>query len=313
MDEQIQALRAVATRAAERGRLVITGHDEPDTDSVASCVLMRALLSHWGVQAQIVLPTFAEAQAKRVMQRLGVDVLPMYAQTEATDQLVLVDHHSALHPGHVVICVDHHPTACRVEGEYVQIAPCGACAFQVYRLMERAGMKPEAALKRLAVAALYLDTVALRSEKISAQEAQWAREGAAHLGMDVQWLTAEGLQMDDLTQPPEALAMTGKKAYDFGGRRVVSTCVQTDAMTPALLGRILAVLRTAVQESGACLWVYLVHDPVNLRSVRYDITPDGRVAVTRYDTLVSRGKTVMPQVEQSLRQEAGKGDASFPI
>ena len=84
-------------------------------------------------------------------------------------------------------------------------------------------------------------------------------------------------------------------------------------MTPALLERILAVLRTAVQESGACLWVYLVHDPVNLRSVRYDITPDGRVAVTRYDTLVSRGKTVMPQVEQSLSRAAVKGEDQSPV
>lgn len=305
MDEQTQALRAAAARAAERGRLVITGHDEPDTDSVASCVLMRALLAHWGIEAQIALPTRAESQAERVMRRLGIDVRALYAQTRAEDQLVLVDHHRALHPGRVVICVDHHPTASRTEGEYVQVEPCGACALQVYRLMERAGMEPDAALERLAVAALYLDTVALRSEKVSEREAQWARERAGQLGMDVQWLTAEGLRMDDLTQPPEALAMTGKKAYDFGGKRVFSTCVQTDAMTPALLERILAVLRAQVRESGACLWVYLVHDPVNLRSVRYDVTPDGQATVTRYDTLVSRGKTVMPQVERQLMRADG--------
>ena len=75
--------------------------------------------------------------------------------------------------------------------------------------------------------------------------------------------------------------------------------------TPALLERILAVLRAQVRESGACLWVYLVHDPVNLRSVRYDVTPDGQAAVTRYDTLVSRGKTVMPQVERKLMRADG--------
>ena len=57
-----------------------------------------------------------------------------------------------------------------------------------------------------------------------------------------------------------------------------------------------------VREQAA-LWVYLVHDPVRMRSVQYDLLPDGSVKTTRYDYLASRGKDVMPRVERAVREE----------
>ena len=100
--------------------------------------------------------------------------------------------------------------------------------------------------------------------------------------------------------------MLGRKVYDYGGRRVASTYLQTHGLTQEKLDGILDVLRGALAQEGAALWVFLVHDPVEGRSTEYDLTPDGAVAVRRYDTLVSRGKNVMPRVEQEMRREAGK-------
>ena len=110
-----------------------------------------------------------------------------------------------------------------------------------------------------------------------------------------------------MSLPPEELAMTGRKEYDFGGRRVVSTYVQTDAMTQSLLNAILKALHAQLRLSGADLWVFLVHDPLAMRSTRYDVAPDGRVTVTEYGMLASRGKTVMPEVERMLREGEGHG------
>lgn len=301
-----ERLRA-ALCAARQERMTITGHDAPDVDSVVSCVLMRDLLAYWEIHAAIVLPTRADAQARRVMQRFGMDADGLRGEITHEDALVLVDHHRPLHPGRVAACVDHHPTDYPPEYPYVQIEPVGACAVMVLGLMRDAGMAVSPEQERMAVAALYLDTVALRSAKISAGEAAWARERAGALGLDEGWLLREGMNMRDLRLPPRELALTGRKRYDFGGRRVESTYVQTDAMTQTILERILHEIRREMWACGACRWVFLVHDPVAVRTTRYDMDEEGGVTVMRYGELVSRGKTVMPQVEREMRGGESRG------
>ena len=82
---------------------------------------------------------------------------------------------------------------------------------------------------------------------------------------------------------------------------VLSTYVQTDAMTKEKLDAIFAVLRGEIAREQANLWVFLVHDPVRIRSTQYNLTPDGGVETIAYDFLASRGKDVMPRVERAMR------------
>ena len=103
--------------------------------------------------------------------------------------------------------------------------------------------------------------------------------------------------------PDRELALLGKKKYIFGSKRVLSTYIQTDAMTPVRLGAIMDILRTEIKREEAVLWVYLVHDPVRMRSTEYDLAPDGQIRTIRYDYLASRGKDVMPRVEREMRKE----------
>ena len=107
----------------------------------------------------------------------------------------------------------------------------------------------------------------------------------------------------DMRLPARELAMLGKKVYIFGTKRVLSTYVQTDAMTQEKLDAILDVLREEIVRERADLWVFLWHDPVRLRSTEVDLTPDGTVRTIPYDYLASRGRDVMPRVEHEMRKD----------
>ena len=229
--DDVNTLRTALEAGAQRGRLAITGHDAPDVDSCAACAMLSELAAFWHIPAQIVLPTRADEQARRVLPRFGLHPDIWRGELTAADALALVDHHAQLHPGKVVAVIDHHPMLCPPDAPFVFIEPAGACAAMVYRLMIAAGMEPDARWEALAVTALYLDTMALRSAKIPPQEAAWARETAVQLRLDTAWLEQEGLGLEDMTRPAAELARLSLKRYEFAGVRVMSSYVQTDAMT----------------------------------------------------------------------------------
>ena len=296
--------------AAAQGKLIITGHDAPDVDSCLSCAMLLTLAQFWTIPARIALPTPPDEAAMRVLPRLGLDPAPWRGDIHEDDFLALVDHHQPLHGGRLAAVIDHHPTDYPPQAPFVLISPSGACAMMLYRLINAAGMPDEGQrFERMAVTALYLDTMALRSAKIPPQEAAWARARALALGMDVTWLTSEGLGLEDMRRPARELARLSLKTYDCGGVRVCSSYVQTDAMTEEKLKEILAEVRAALEESGAARWVFLVQDPVRARTEEIDLTPDGKMERIGYDFLASRGKNIMPRVEREIRQaQKGEGE-----
>lgn len=305
MSERTQALRGLLAREAERRRLVITGHDDPDVDSVISCVLMKRLLASWQIDAEIILSTPADRQSHRVMARFGFSPDEWLGKTTAEDGLILVDHHQPLHAGVVLACVDHHATPCPPQYPYTQIEACGACAAMVLRLMQEAEAPVSDEDTALAVTAMYLDTIALRSTKVLESEIIWAKAQVERLCMDESWLLGEGMKLENMALPPQELARRGRKTYRYGRHKVVSTYVQTDAMTPDRLNAILDTIREEIQREEAVLWVFLVHDPIAQRTMEYDVSADGSVCVIDHGCLASRGKDVMPRVEQMIRKAEG--------
>ena len=300
MSERTQRLCRILADCALSGRIVLTGHDRADVDSVISCVLMKRLLCAWQIPCEILLHE-PDKQSRRVLAEFGVDVQALAGEIQDGDQLVLLDHHRSAHTGTVVACVDHHPTDYPPDYPYVQLDGSGACAVMVLRLMQEADIRVSPEDERMAIAALYLDTIALKSTKITKEEVAWGEREARRLGLDEDWLRREGMGLMDMSLPAKELAMLGKKAFVYGEKRVLSTYVQTDAMTKDKLVAILAVLDEEMARERADMWVYLVHDPARLRSTQYNLTPDGEVCEITYDELVSRGKDVMPRVERAMR------------
>ena len=133
-------------------------------------------------------------------------------------------------------------------------------------------------------------------------EVAWAKRQVKLLDMDESWLLAEGLKLEDMTLPPKVLAQRGRKVYRYGNSTVISTYVQTDAMTPECLETILGEIRKEIAREKAVLWVFLVHDPIGQRTMEYDVSADGSVCVMDHGCLASRGKDVMPRVEQMVRK-----------
>lgn len=280
--------------------IIVTGHDSPDVDSLVSCVLFADLCAFWHMPVRIVLPTQADEQANRVMPRFGMMPNTLRGIIAEQAPLVLVDHHVPLHGGRTIAVIDHHPTLNMPDATFVCIEPCGACALVMLRLMEEAGMKLTTEQTTLAVTALYMDTLALRSSKISRAEILWAQKQVGLLGLDEAWLTREGLDLQDTTRPLRELVLHGMKVYRFSDQLVISSYVQMNKRSKALVNRLLCAVKKELCAKCATLWVFLVHDPFSGCTDEYDVKPDGSVREVQYDRLISRGQDVMPRVEKEF-------------
>ena len=185
MSERTENLRQLLSAAS--GSIAVAGHDGADVDSVISCVLVQRLLARWNIPCRIALNA-PDKQSRRVLEKFGIDVQALEGETKPDDCLILVDHHQSTRPGKVIACIDHHPTDYPPDDPYVQIEDSGACAVMVLRLMHEAGVDVTPEDERLAIAALYLDTIALRSAKITKEEAAWGKSEAVRLELDVHGL-----------------------------------------------------------------------------------------------------------------------------
>lgn len=283
--------------------LVITGHDAPDVDSLLSCLMAQHLCERWQIPVRIVIPTIPDTQTLRVLSQMGFDASSMRGGILPTDSVILVDHHAPLRPCHVVAVLDHHPTDFPPDYPHVTIEPCGACAALIARMIEEAGFSLTQEERILAVVALYLDTMALRSSKVLPEEIRWAEENAQALRLDMDWLTREGLDLQDMSLPDEEIALLGKKVFHYGGKKVISTYVQTDDLPENRLAVLLSVLRKEMRRENAARWVFVIQDPVRMRTMEIDLSPDGTENHYQYSRLVSRGKDIMPRVEREMQQE----------
>ena len=185
MTERTQNLCKLLKQA--KGRITVTGHDGADVDSVISCVLVQRLLERWHIPCEIALAA-PDQQSRRVLERFGIDVQALEKETQTGDCLILVDHHQSARPGKVIACIDHHPTDYPPDFPYVQLEESGACAVMVLHLMQEAGIPVTPQDEQMAITALYLDTIALKSTKISREEAAWGESEAKRLGLDEGWL-----------------------------------------------------------------------------------------------------------------------------
>ena len=70
-----QKLIAHCQEYAARGRIVITGHDNPDADSVISAVMMKRLMDRCGVCCAVKFPTAPDNVTLRDVRALGLPAI----------------------------------------------------------------------------------------------------------------------------------------------------------------------------------------------------------------------------------------------
>lgn len=173
-------------------QLVVVGHPAPDTDAVVSALFEA--FRRWLTAGERAVPVVqADALPRETAWLLGetggllltaVDSRGAALLADERLPLVLTDHHTAAQPRRVAAVVDHHPLQ---PGETppcadAEICAVGAATTLVALHCHQAGLQPDAALARMLLGAILLDTEGLSPGKTREPDARMAAWLAAASG-----------------------------------------------------------------------------------------------------------------------------------
>ena len=287
------------------GRIVVTGHDLPDNDSIISSVMLRYLLGKAGVESTIKFGTRPDNVTLRDATELDLLGGIFFDGFAGDDRLVLVDHHVCFYDNHVIACVDHHTTPPEANFDLNLVVKASSCGRVVYDMALSAGLDDDY-LERLGITSVYLDTQSCKSPKFNQGDLPWLADGVERLMLDEKRLIKMGFCICDIADGAKVLSGYGLKRYPFGEKLGASTCVQIDIEKEdewnTVIDEIVKILVGRMNDEGVFLWAFVVNKPEIARSDIYFIRPDGSVKIERLDRVASRSRDVIPYV----RAEAEK-------
>lgn len=282
------------------GKIVVTGHDLPDNDSIISSVMLRYLLSKAGVESSVKFGTRPDNVTLRDATELELLGGISFDGFDKDDLLVLVDHHVCFYDNRVIACVDHHTTPPEACFDFNLVVKASSCGRVIYDMAEAHGLSDDF-LEGLGITSVYLDTQSCKSPKFNQSDLPWLADGVKRLMLDEKKLIKMGFCICDIADGAEVLSGYGLKRYPFGEKLGASTCVQIDIEKEGewnlVIDEIVKILKKRMNDEGVFLWAFVVNKPEIARSDIYFICPDGSVKVERLDRVASRSRDVIPVVK----------------
>ena len=287
--------RLVKTCLDEKNRVVITGHDMPDGDSVISAVMLNRLLSEFGVEAVVKFPTAPDNVTLRDMKTLGFWRDEYISGLESDDSLILVDHHATFYKNKVIGCVDHHTTPPEPIFSNDLILKASSCGKIIYDMAVECGCC-DLLMKKMALYSVFLDTQSCRSSKFNKKDLPWVEKMIDECAVDRLEIERMGFCLMSPDEDAGELAMYAYKRYEFDGILSASTAIQIDSSEvewELLIPRIVEYLKVKLGSDGYKMWAFVLNIPIESRSDIYFIYPD-RIEILKLDRLASRSKDVIP-------------------
>ncbi len=285
-----------------RKEVVIIPHDNADVDACISCILLEKLLKFLGVKCCYkITGKTADKFTQDIMTILNVKL--HYGETSCKNNLILVDHYETTHSGNVIGCIDHHPILKELNYSFVDENNISSTAAVIFRYMENCGYPISKADVEMLAYAMCIDTTSFRSKKAVAGEKEWLKSYLEKYGLNYTEFEKAGIQVNDITSMNITQIVTnGLKKYIFYGNTVYASYVMINTDNRLDEKAIWEYILQKCNTDGIKVWIFIKYMvDINL-SVIYYITNE-EIVIEHYDGIVSRGKEIMPRVEEFLRNQ----------
>lgn len=249
-------------------KLLVFGHQNPDTDTIASAIALSYLLNEVSIEAEAVALGEPNEETKFVLDYFRVDA-PRIIETASNevDEVVLVDHNesqqsvSDISKVTIKAVVDHHRIANFETNDplFYRAEPVGSTATILLKIFKEYEVAIPSEIAGLMLSAIVSDTLLLKSPTSTSEDVLAAEELAEIAGVS---LDEYGLDMlkagtDISSKTPEDILNDDAKSFPMGRELVrigqVNVVDVNDVLTRK--AEILEAMREETRENNYDLYV----------------------------------------------------------
>jgi len=260
------------------GKIYVTGHKSPDSDTVGSSIAYAALLQKLGYDAVPVVLGPVNHETAYILEAAGVET-PELLEDAAGLNMVLVDHSEytqsadGLQDAHIISIIDHHGDGTVTTGNQLiyDARPLGSTATIVWLRYRYYGIELDKKTAYVMLGSILSDTKNLQANTTTADREALKElcgiAGVSDTDSFYQEMFKASLSYEGMSD--EEIFFSDYKEYESGGKKYSIGCVNAYDEKDAedLCGRMKAVMPSTLSPTGmdmAFAQVSIFHDDISV-------------------------------------------------
>ena len=301
-------------------KILVFGHQNPDTDAIGAAIAFANLQKELGKDAEAVALGEPNEETAFALNHFGLNA-PRVVETVANEveQVMLVDHNefqqsaADIEKVEILAVVDHHRIANFQTANplYYRAEPVGCTSTIILKLYKENNVEVPKNIAGMMLSAIVSDTLLFKSPTCTQEDVQAAKELAEIAGVDLEGYGLEMLKAGTNlgTKSAAELIDLDAKSFPMGGSNLRIAQVNTVDLAEVFARQ--AELESAMQEANAAngydLFVLvvtnildsdseilIVGEPKENVEKAFNVTLENNRALLK--GVVSRKKQVVPQL-----------------
>ena len=217
------------------GPIYVTGHLNPDSDTVGSSIAYASLLQALGYDAVPVVLGEIDRETAFILKTAGMES-PQLLEDASGQNMILVDHSDymqsapGLEDANILSIIDHHGAGSVITGNPLiyDARPIGATATIIWIRYRNYGVEPEKQIALVMLGAVLSDTHNLQSESTTAADKEAVKvlsdiAEVSDTDAFYQELFKASLSYEGMSD--EEIFLSDYKEYESGGKKYAIGCI----------------------------------------------------------------------------------------
>ena len=303
---------------------LITGHKNPDTDSICSSIVMEKIAKFFGVNAEAVRLGELNKETEYVFKYINKQPQRMITKVDDGQKLILVDHNELTQSvdnrdnAEILAVIDHHrisdfKTATPL---YYYAKPVGCTATILYEIMTDKNIEISKEDAILLISAISSDTLLLKSPTCTDEDVKAFNALEKIAGIDAKKYALDMLKAgtDISDYSADKIVEMDAKLLEEGRKRIVINQVNTAEINDVFSRKeeIEKAMNDEIANKKLDLFIFVITDIINTNSKLIVLGPAKELAEKAFNKkldkddsmllegVVSRKKQIVPPIVKSL-------------
>ena len=259
-------------------KVIVTGHKNPDTDSICSSIVMANLAKHYGVDAKSVRLGNVNKETEYVLKHLKIEAPELVEKIEEGQKLILVDHNEKAQSidgrenAKVLAVIDHHRIADFETNEplYYLAKPFGCTSTILFEEYKNAGVEIDRTIGTLMLSAIISDTLLLKSPTCTEHDVKAVEELEKITGLNKDEYGLDMLKAgtDLSTYSSQEVINLDAKMFEKNGKKIIVAQVNTADIDDVFSRReeLEFAMEKEIAEKKIDLFIFVITDIINTNS-----------------------------------------------